>query len=188
MSTRSIVAVPHGDSWRGRYVHSDGYPSGVGADLWKLVERDGLAKVREIIVTGDHYGWSSLSADQPDIVKVKVSTKARSIDFEYGTPEYVAATFQSLYGDSRYVNVPDYGVAYTDTVLKNFGGQKEYQQVTEDQWLSPEVTNDTAWAYVLADDALWVLKCHFGPTPTLIGTYRWELAEPDWAVVEEGAS
>lgn len=34
MSTRSCIAVAKGDSWEGVYVHSSGYPTALGPDLW----------------------------------------------------------------------------------------------------------------------------------------------------------
>jgi hypothetical protein len=33
MGTRSMILKPHGDAWVGRYVHWDGYPTGVGQEL-----------------------------------------------------------------------------------------------------------------------------------------------------------
>jgi hypothetical protein len=83
MGTRSAVCEPHGDSYRGRYVHWDGYPTGVGARLIELVQRDGIEKVRQTIIH-DHYGWSSLHQQE----------------------------LSPSYQDGRFVVVPDYGVAY----------------------------------------------------------------------------
>jgi hypothetical protein len=34
MSTRSVIAVTKGDSWEGVYVHSDGYPTNMGPEVW----------------------------------------------------------------------------------------------------------------------------------------------------------
>lgn len=187
MSTRSIVAVPHGDSWRGRYIHSDGYPTARAAQLWALVQRDGLETCRRVL-TEEHYGWSSLDPDEPSIEGVQVpATSEEAWKFEYGSPEYVAYQFgpNGMYGDGRFAVVPLWGQAFTDTVIKEMSGDNgPYQQVTEDKWLDPSCTDDTEWAYVLADDGLWVLKCNWDDPPTLVGTYRWELAEPNWKIVE----
>lgn len=62
MSTRSAVAVPAGDSWRGRYVHSDGYPTYMLPTLITLIRRDGREKVLQKI-TEDRYGWSVLDPE-----------------------------------------------------------------------------------------------------------------------------
>jgi hypothetical protein len=37
MSTRSVIAIGTRDEWHGVYVHYDGYPEGVGRQLWALV-------------------------------------------------------------------------------------------------------------------------------------------------------
>ena len=38
MSTRSVIARPMGDGFNGRYHHWDGYPSGLGAELYWLAQ------------------------------------------------------------------------------------------------------------------------------------------------------
>jgi len=59
MSTRAIVAVPHGRSWRGRYTHSDGYPFHHVPTLLSIVQRDGLARAIQVL-TVEHHSWSML--------------------------------------------------------------------------------------------------------------------------------
>jgi hypothetical protein len=84
MSTQCIVAVPDGDSFRGRYVHSDGYPSWTGRFLRELVDRDGLNKVIATVVIDHPTGWSMID------------------------PANTAAA------DPGTVVVPGYGIAYED--------------------------------------------------------------------------
>lgn len=86
MGTRSIIAKPDGDAWRGRYCHWDGYPEGVGQRLMELVNRDGLAKVIDTIID-THCGWSSIH--MPDNRQLGAG-----------------------YTDGRFLLVPEYGVAY----------------------------------------------------------------------------
>lgn len=62
MSTRSIVAEPYGDGWRGRYVHWDGYPEVKLNGLSRLVQRDGIEKVRQVLLH-DNLSWSSITPD-----------------------------------------------------------------------------------------------------------------------------
>lgn len=70
MSTRSFVGTVTNDGKiRARYVHSDGYPTGMGPALAALIERDGL-KVALTTIAG-HPGWSGLAADNPDIFAVE---------------------------------------------------------------------------------------------------------------------
>jgi hypothetical protein len=91
MGTRSVVAVPLDGGFQGRYVHWDGYPTGVGLALAHLVLRDGLDTVVRTI-TEDHYGWSNLDPRQP----------------YSGLPTMLG------YDDGRFVAVEGYGVAYTE--------------------------------------------------------------------------
>lgn len=65
MSTRSAVGTIDAEGYfRGRYVHSDGYPTGRGPVLTKILARfdGGLAQMIKCI-TEDHFGWSYLDAD-----------------------------------------------------------------------------------------------------------------------------
>lgn len=188
MSTRAFVAVPYGDSWRGRHTHWDGYPTSRARELWALVRHDGLKTVRRVL-TEDYAGWSTIGAGTPDITGVRANANA-----SYGTAARHASQFRGkypLYDSKRFVNVPGYGVAYSSKVV-TFNGQKNYQQCNPDQWITPEDSLDTEWGYVLATDGLWVLKCHggagYGPPPTLIGVYRWDEPEPNWQEVEDKAN
>lgn len=83
MSTRSVITRTPGKP--GRYVHHDGYPTGVGASLFRIVKRDGIRKARRVL-TAEHFGWSSVD-------------DTTTADF-HNDPE-------------RFVLVPGYGVAYS---------------------------------------------------------------------------
>jgi hypothetical protein len=150
MSTRSLIGTPNGDGFRGRYKHSDGYPSGTLPDLLALVKRDGAAKVVQTL-TVDHYGWSALYTEQEP-------------------PEYSVNTLE----DERFEWVPGYGIAYTDTVIEGFRGEP-YQQVTADEWLGygpgDDSWRDSEWAYVIdADNSrLTVFDCHYD-APKLVAS------------------
>lgn len=91
MGTRSVVAVPDAEhGWKGRYVHWDGYPSGVGEAVRRAVMRDGYeTAVRTLTV--DHTRWSTLDG--------------RSAE-DYEPPSY--------YPDEIRHFVPGYGVAPDD--------------------------------------------------------------------------
>lgn len=66
MGTRSIIGLKTGLGWFGRYCHWDGYPEGVGAGLWHIVKRDGVAEAVKTLIT-NNYSWSCLTADmEPD--------------------------------------------------------------------------------------------------------------------------
>lgn len=88
MGTRAVVAVPVGESWRGRYVHWSGSPEHLGTALASILDRDGLATAAHTL-TEAHYGWSQITGE-PD-------------------PE-----MPESYRDGRFVVVPGYGIAYTE--------------------------------------------------------------------------
>lgn len=144
MSTRSIIAVPAGGSWRGRYCHSDGYPSHQLRQLLALVARDGLEQVRTTL-TETHSGWSYIEADRVDLPS------------------------EWREGDERYAEVPGYGLAYTTKVVA-LPGNPQYQQISEDEWFSFEepAESDAEWGYVL-DSRNILIYTNDGTTWTLRG-------------------
>ena len=85
MSTRSCVAIPQGDGWKGRYVHSDGYPSHMLPTLMDLVNRKGLDRTIDVLINWNG-GWSFV-----------------------GTYEGIT----NYLGEDRAHFVSDYGLAYT---------------------------------------------------------------------------
>lgn len=67
MSTRSITGIISESGPVGYYVHSDGYPDGRLPVLQALIERDGIDKVAETILTARNGGWSYLTVRNDDI-------------------------------------------------------------------------------------------------------------------------
>lgn len=67
MATRSMIGTygPEGE-WLMRYCHWDGYPDGVGAELCRIVNRDGIADAIRVIVDENTHGWSSIGANTID--------------------------------------------------------------------------------------------------------------------------
>ena len=61
MSTRSVVAIPQGDGWKGRYVHSDGYPEHMLPTLMDLVNRKGVDRVIDVLINWNP-GWSFIGS------------------------------------------------------------------------------------------------------------------------------
>ena len=83
MGTRSVIAKPDGDIWRGRYCHWDGYPQWTGHAIFTLVQRDGLEVARKTLVD-DNFYWST------------VDYRADKVGYE---------------GDTRFYLVQGYGTA-----------------------------------------------------------------------------
>lgn len=85
MSTRSCVAIPQGDGWKGRYVHSDGYPEHMVPTLLDLIARKGVDRVRDVLINWNP-GWSFIGSYE-------------------GITNYL--------GEDRAHFVSDYGLAYS---------------------------------------------------------------------------
>ncbi len=67
MSTNSIVGIKTDEHpFRGRYVHWDGYPDGVGMALAEIVRRDGFSKAVTML-TLEHTAWSQIRPDKPEM-------------------------------------------------------------------------------------------------------------------------
>ena len=58
MSTRCCIAKRYGESWRGRYVHCDGYPTGVGTALHQAVRQLGYEAACKLLIADEKVGWS----------------------------------------------------------------------------------------------------------------------------------
>jgi hypothetical protein len=66
MSTHAIIGTPTpGGGFRGRYVHYDGAPHGVGTTLAAIIARDGLEHALRVL-TEDHTSWAMLDEDLPE--------------------------------------------------------------------------------------------------------------------------
>jgi hypothetical protein len=61
------VARVKGDGFEGRYVHFDGYPAGVGAELWRLLHgprfHDDVAALTAYLIDEHQSGWSSVGEE-----------------------------------------------------------------------------------------------------------------------------
>lgn len=153
MSTHSTVARALDNGFEGRYVHGDGYPGYQVVVLLRLVSRHGIETVRRVLLE-EHYAWSLLDPHR-------------------------GAGYLNAMGE-RAVNVPGWGLAYTDTPLTYdpFGTpQHPYRQATADEWCRHDNDPDVDYAYVLNDDALSVLQNrgdarwdHLGDVPYDTGT------------------
>jgi hypothetical protein len=66
MSTRSCIAYTYGDGWRGRYTHSDGYPTGRGPDVYAFLQARGFDAYKALI--DDHpagFSWMPAPYEDP---------------------------------------------------------------------------------------------------------------------------
>lgn len=144
MGTRSVVAVRTVSGWKGRYVHWDGSPDTRLPILLAMVQRDGVEKVRRTIVTGKHYGWSSLDENTPETFDV--CDHAALSDWVATHGRYPVT--DPGRGDGRFYCVGGYGVAYAAP-----------QQVKESEWYTSEdkYAGWLEWAFVLDDACVWYI-------------------------------
>ena len=89
MGTRSVIAIRTETGLRGRYCHSDGYPTWVGAQLVGIVQQHGYAAAVKRLTQARH-GWSGLDVNTMD-------GKTLPLDYE----------------DGGFIAVPGYGTVYT---------------------------------------------------------------------------
>lgn len=171
MSTNSIVAIPDGDGWQGRYVHWNGYPTSQGRAIHEIVRRDGLvAAQRQLVI--DSPGWSFIASRwETDFIGVRADRHA-----EYGSAAYVKWHRTHKYGSVRnktkYNLVDGYGVDYAD--LDGL------------MWLTNvDDLDGFEWVYVLADGGLLVIDLN-GKQPVPAGLVWWEDDDVDWSRVECG--
>ena len=66
MSTRSVIARPTAAGFQGRYIHWDGYPSGVGQQIYDLFQghfgKD-FGRLQQVLLDEHPAGWSSLAGN-----------------------------------------------------------------------------------------------------------------------------
>lgn len=87
MSTRSIIARSAGDGFVGRYHHSDGYPTGLGAYLFRLINRkyDGDESAFLRFAIDEHpAGWSHIYGAAPLSDKGYDNTKSEAQCYCHG--------------------------------------------------------------------------------------------------------
>ncbi len=125
MGTRSIIAVPEGDGWVGRYCHWDGYPEGVGLSLVENVERLGLERVRGVIM-GEPVGWSVVAGTDLSLDPVWD-------EIVVGAPKSFSARGETPRGDDA-----DWGGDVFRPTDDDFGGAEFVHVLADDAlWVIP---------------------------------------------------
>jgi hypothetical protein len=116
MATRSVIARKTEQGWSGVYHHWDGYPSGLGAHLWKLLRDRYAGDVERLlaeVVDAHPGGWSHLM--EGDILTPRPGGHALGLTVRgrgpacychtYAEAEYPEATFHGC--ECRDPNVED---------------------------------------------------------------------------------
>lgn len=186
MSTRSIISepcyrdeededggdCPHG--WRGRYHHSDGYPSGVGQTLWQLYRghfHQDVAAMRRYLLH-EHSGWSTING----------------ADFALppGFIENVADRYETdALGRVDWTKPPK----PRGPACYCHGDRNE-----EGWWITDLAETWCEWRYLLGDDALGVYEIRYAlddgdartKAETHRGTFPWTGPQPPWHKLDMG--
>lgn len=106
MSTRAVIGT-EASYPKGRYCHNDGYACWLGKSLIRLIQRDGVEKVQQML-TEDHYGWSSID------------------------PRQSFKKYDKKFYDERFACVPKYGIAYTTEQGQTY--PEDWENVTDEEW------------------------------------------------------
>ena len=118
MATRSIVAEPSGNGWYGRYVHWDGAPETRLPILQRMVARDGVTRVREVLLH-ENTSWSSLCDTQAELDENDDADRMKAVEnygvahidlpsddewhFTQDSPEYAWAQYLYILADENIV-------------------------------------------------------------------------------------
>jgi len=154
MSTHALV---FGKGLTGRYVHFDGYPSGVGAALLRIVQRDGLDMARKVVL-GSKGGWVSLHGkrsrsdydeDGKIFKHIFKGEPGTVVDFGDNSPPFVVG-----YGEAD---------VYGDPVIS--------ENVSDAPFCE--------WAYLLGDMALFFARLDGSPKITWLGGVPWDTRPED---------
>ena len=171
MSTRACIAFetdPGGD-WRGRYHHSDGYPSGLGRTLFDLARRWDFDRMRRTLFE-EHTGWSSINGanwDAPIGFNSKRLCALCGISlFDHRTVETTPCKHEWSRGPACYCH----------------GDRSEEGWIVEPKDMDD---SDMEWCYIVRGRRMDVHRIGYqrGLSPLLISVDL-DQPEPDWDAIE----
>lgn len=185
MSTRSVIAEPNGDGFRGRYHHWDGYPSGVGQTLWGLYHGhfDGDTEaMRQYLIADEPVGWSTING--ADFTLPKGWHDDHDPDGICGACgsamwQHYAHYYPEGGADDPMVNgkrraglilldqIVQLGHSFERTVVvtgpQSYSARGETSDNPEGNWVYSDGDDcGTEWAYVITPRALFVFERRFG--------------------------
>lgn len=182
MGTRSVIAEPWGDGFRGRYCHWDGYPSGVGHSLFRAhSERfsgDTDAMVA-YLVTDEAVGWSQLAGvdwslpkgwydrhdpETPCALCTLPMWRHYAQYYPEGGPEDPMVNGRRRAGLIKPDEVMQLGHSHEGADVAVGPQSYTARGETGEQWIySDGDDGGTEWAYVLTQRALMVFERRYGP-------------------------
>ena len=138
MSTRSVIARPTAAGFQGRYVHWDGYPSGVGQQIYGLFQghfAKDFGRLQQVLLDEHPAGWSSLSGDwakAPGFAEDRGSAKDLSTAEDPSDAEDLSTTEDLSTGEDGptcYCHGERHEAAYEVTQANASGSGCEYAYV-----------------------------------------------------------
>jgi hypothetical protein len=160
MSTRSIIAISNGDGWKGRYCHSDGYPSWNGRVLWNAIAKHPDGPEKAIAVLEEF-----LSDNGPGAFGISF------ISDDSFLADMCLASWEDRPGGA---GNPDGNVR----VYKGRPGEDG-----PGWWYDNTKSDREEYLYVASLGGLMVFETH-RDGDKLLGTFRYDEPEPDWDAVE----
>jgi hypothetical protein len=197
MSTRAVIARQTRDGWEGVYQHSDGYPTGLGRELWRAVhdDSDSLESFLADAIDAHPGGWSHFARAVP-----------RELWDDYAASGYSAEfarhAVRECYCHSPYFAERD-GSCAPDSPHYRAGAPSG--RITYDP--AADSASDLEWAYCFGPGSLTVFQALASEVRRIgdsyqvatgdvyqLRPYAWQVVgvvslrgpEPDWSVLECG--
>ncbi len=173
MSTRSVIAKRMGDGWEGVHHHTDGYPTGLGSYLFRLLRRQyggDVQKVLDYVLSHDG-GWSHLYPAQ--LLETKgYSTETVPQCYCHG---YFARRDKTEPGDKSGWQTSEH-----------HGWDIEWVYVLDPSTRRMAVLKHTMRACPDYKSESWATEGKEGPCMALAGIVELYSPEPDWTPIECG--
>ena len=197
MSTRAVIARQDNDGWEGVYQHSDGYPTGLGRELWRTVHTYGsLDCFLEDVIDAHPGGWSQFVPSVPRELWDDYAASGYSADF------FARHAVRECYCHTFYFAERD-GSCAPDS--SHYRPDAPSGRITYDP--AADGAGDLEWAYCFGSGSLTVFQALPSDVRRIDDSYQvasgdvyqlrpyaWQVVgvfslrgdEPDWAVVECG--
>lgn len=170
MSTRCFIGIGNVDHWEGRYVHYDGYPTGVGATVWEGLQLYGPAYIADAM----RHDWSSAPGmwEGGGVCYCCNYTDHSRECFERGTQ----FRYESL---PPTIKTPDCG----DDCIERHEPLSPILLSSD----SPDEHRWTRWGYVVSEDKkMHVLVLHWSNGKFVaLGSFPIDGEMPDWQKLQD---
>jgi hypothetical protein len=199
MSTRAVIARQTRDGWEGVYQHSDGYPTGLGKELWHCLRDEylgDLIRFVEEIIEAHPGGWSHFCKAIPRDLWPEYERSGASKDFFeqharrecYCHSPYFAQRDGSCAPDSPHNRreAPSGRISYDPAA--DGAGDLEWAYCFGPGSLTvfqavPSDVRRLGDGYLVASGDVYQVRPH---SWQVVGVFSLKGREPDWGIVECG--